>query len=208
MDATQRSPRARYREQLREEIKEAAKAQLATAGGVGGLSLNGIARELGMRGPSLYHYFASRDALLDELLLDGYREVVDGLQQTMAGAGGSPPADVLRAVAAGYRDWAVRNPALFDLLYGRPLPGYEAPPETFPLARSSLMIIIGLIIAAREVAGVPTPEPPVETAVRFLARLHGLVTLELNGHLGHMVPDPAAVYLREADAVVAWVVTP
>jgi AcrR family transcriptional regulator len=49
---------------------------LATAGGAGGLSLNGIAREPGMRGPSLYHYFASREALLDELLLDTYREVI------------------------------------------------------------------------------------------------------------------------------------
>ncbi|WP_433796300.1 TetR/AcrR family transcriptional regulator [Actinoplanes sp. CA-252034] len=200
------SPRARYREQLREEIKQAAKGQLDNAGGAAGLSLNGIARELGMRGPSLYHYFASRDALLDELLLDTYREVLDGMRETVAAAraDGLPALQILRRVALDYRGWAIRQPALFDLLYGRPLPGYQAPPETGPLARENLMIMIGLIHEARGSGG----DELREIAVRFLARLHGLMTLEVNGHLALMVPDPEGVYTREVDAVLAWTVSP
>jgi AcrR family transcriptional regulator len=204
------SPRARYREQLRAEIKETAKGQLATAGGAAGLSLNGIARELGMRGPSLYHYFASRDALLDELLLDTWREVLDGLWRTIGDgrAEGLPPAGLLRRVALDYRAWALRQPALFDLLYGRPLPGYRAPGETLPLARESLTVIAGLVHEARRAALGSAGDEVLEIAVRFLSRLHGLMTLEINDHLGHMVPDPEAVYSREADATVTWAQSP
>jgi AcrR family transcriptional regulator len=204
------SPRSRYRERVREEIKEAAKGQLVTAGGAAGLSLNGIARELGMRGPSLYHYFASRDALVDELLLDTYRDVVDGLRQTIAGgrADGLPPTELLRRAALDYRQWAVRHPALFDLLYGRPLPGYTAPAETGPLARESLTAIVGLIHEARTAALGSAGDEVFEIGVRYLSRLHGLMTLEVNGHLERMVDDPAAVYNREVNAIVTWVVSP
>jgi AcrR family transcriptional regulator len=196
------SPRARYREQLREEIKEAARGQLATAGGAAGLSLNGIARALGMRGPSLYHYFASRDALLDELLLDAYGETVEALRATVAE--GAAPAETLRRTAQDYRAWAVQHPAMFDLMYGRPLPGYQAPAETGTLAKESLGMLIGLVMQVRGTQE-DKAEEAVEVAVRFLARLHGLITLEVNGHLEHMVPDPAAVYDREVDAIIAWI---
>ncbi|MEV0780681.1 helix-turn-helix domain-containing protein, partial [Streptomyces sp. NPDC050428] len=81
------TPRQRYRDHVRAEIKQAALRQIA-AGGPASLSLNAIARELGVTGPALYKYFGSRDALLTELIVEGYGEV--------AGAGGGaaapPPA--------------------------------------------------------------------------------------------------------------------
>jgi AcrR family transcriptional regulator len=53
--------RQRFRDQVRDEVKDVALTQLAE-GGVEAVSINAIARALGVSGPSLYRYFASRDA--------------------------------------------------------------------------------------------------------------------------------------------------
>ncbi len=229
-DAARPSPRSRYREQLRDEIKQVARRHLVDGGGAGNLSLNAVARELGMRGPSLYRYYASRDALITELLLDGYRDIGETLRRavaapdvgdaTAADVDGATAAERLRAGALAYRRWALAHPELFDLLYGRPGPGYRAPAETGPPARDNLVLLADLIHEARHgaprppedatwrTAAVPADDRTFEIAVRFTARLHGLLVLELHGHLAHMVPDPGAVYGREVDAAVAWAVTP
>jgi AcrR family transcriptional regulator len=51
------SPRQRYRAQVQEEIKQHAWEQIASAG-ASALSLNAIAKQMGMSGPALYRYFA------------------------------------------------------------------------------------------------------------------------------------------------------
>ena len=52
--------RDRFRTQIRDEVKAAALRQLA-AGGPQALSINAIAKELGVSGPALYRYFAGRE---------------------------------------------------------------------------------------------------------------------------------------------------
>ena len=52
--------RERYRAQVQAEVKQAALAQLAQAG-PGGISISAIGKQLGVSGPALYRYFASRD---------------------------------------------------------------------------------------------------------------------------------------------------
>ncbi len=85
------SRRARLREQTLAEIKEHALAQVAEAGAEA-LSLNAIGRAMGMSGPALYRYFASRDALLAALVADAYDDLADALEQAAAGARRRAPA--------------------------------------------------------------------------------------------------------------------
>jgi AcrR family transcriptional regulator len=61
--------RTRLRDWTRAEIKAAALRQLEEHG-VEGISLNAVAKELGMTGPALYRYVSSRDELLAELVVD------------------------------------------------------------------------------------------------------------------------------------------
>ncbi|MEK8174757.1 TetR/AcrR family transcriptional regulator [Streptomyces sp. M19] len=68
--------RERYRRQTREEAKTVALAQLAEAG-TAGISVNAIAKAMGMTGPALYRYFSGRDELLTELITDAYRELAE-----------------------------------------------------------------------------------------------------------------------------------
>ncbi|MFC5822300.1 TetR/AcrR family transcriptional regulator [Nonomuraea insulae] len=108
------TPRQRYREQVRREIKQVALAQIGD-GGASTLSLNAVARHLGMTGPAIYKYFDSRDSLLAELILDGFGEVAAAVR---TGVSEGEPRARLHALARAFHSWVVAHPHLFQLLAG------------------------------------------------------------------------------------------
>jgi AcrR family transcriptional regulator len=67
-----RDRRDRRRERSREEILEAAR-QVLLRNGVAAMTLDAVAREVGVSKPALYYYFSSKDALLFELIFDALR---------------------------------------------------------------------------------------------------------------------------------------
>ncbi|MFD7425933.1 TetR/AcrR family transcriptional regulator [Streptomyces sp. NPDC059818] len=139
MAEAQLGPRARYREQTRAEIKESALRQLAD-GGVAALALTRIAKDMGLSGPALYRYFASRDDLLNALIRDAYDDAATAIGGAAARSAAVPasPRERLRSLAAAYRDWAVAEPHRYLLIQGSPVPGYVAPADTLDRARAVL----------------------------------------------------------------------
>lgn len=220
MSEAVRSPRERYREQVRVEIKAHAWTQVATAGAAT-LSLNGIAREMGISGPALYRYFRNRDELITELVLDAYRDLSATCQD--AAARGGAPREKLTAVAAALRRWALAAPHRYLLIYGTPVPGYHAPPEATALAATLMTILLGVFTESgpedgpvspaaaeldRHLAGHPpwADGPPASAdaprrALAFWTRLHGVLSLEVAGHFAGMGFDPALLYAAETAAV-------
>ncbi|TDD81684.1 TetR/AcrR family transcriptional regulator, partial [Actinomadura rubrisoli] len=140
-EAGTRTPRERYRTQVRAEIKERAWEQIAAAG-ASALSLNAIAKQMGMSGPALYRYYANRDELITELITDAYRSLADTLH-TAAGEGAD-----LAALAHAMRTWALHDPQRYLLLYGTPVPGYHAPDETTAISREIMAILLDACMAA------------------------------------------------------------
>ncbi|MEN8654441.1 TetR/AcrR family transcriptional regulator [Streptomyces sp. 21So2-11] len=131
-------PRARYREQTRTEIKDAALRQLAD-GGVGALALTRIAKEMGLSGPALYRYFASRDDLLNALIRDAYDDAATAVgAAAVAGTPPKAPRQRLHVLARAYRAWALAQPHRYLLIQGTPVPGYVAPGDTLDRARAVL----------------------------------------------------------------------
>src|SRR5260370_25411581 len=117
--------RERYRAQVRHEVKQAALDQLAQSGPAG-VSVSAIGKQLGVSGPALYRYFASRDDLLTELVIDAYHDLADALR---AAAGHEPdqePRARFEALVRAYRSWALAQPHRYRLLVRPPLPGYDA----------------------------------------------------------------------------------
>lgn len=144
--------RARVRAEMIGEIKSAARRHLATDGA--NLSLRAIARELGMVSSALYRYFASRDDLLTALILDAYNDL--GAVAEQADTTVPDRADGRSrwlTVARAIRGWALAHPAEYALLYGTPVPGYAAPPETTVAAQRPPRLL-GAIFAE---AGQPYP---------------------------------------------------
>lgn len=141
---TAASIRARVRAEMIDEIKDAARRQLATEGA--NLSLRAIARELGMVSSALYRYFASRDDLLTALIIDAYNAI--GEVGERADATIADRLDLTYrwlTVAHAWRDWALANPAEYALIHGSPVPGYAAPQDTVGPASRRFLVIAAII---------------------------------------------------------------
>jgi AcrR family transcriptional regulator len=165
--------RDRFRAQVRDDVKRAALGQLA-ASGPEGLSINAIAKELGVSGPALYRYFAGRDELLTELIVDAYDDLADALTGS----------EDLAALARSYRAWALAQPHRYRLLFGPPLPGYDAHAERLVQAARRSMDVLAPLVG------------DLDEAVLDWSRLHGFVSLEIGGNFASMELDADALFER------------
>ncbi|MET8843360.1 TetR/AcrR family transcriptional regulator [Streptomyces rubiginosohelvolus] len=206
------TPRERYRAQVRAEIKQHAWEQIATAG-ASALSLNAIAKRMGVSGPALYRYFAGRDELITELIRDAYRSLADAVHA--AAVTGADPA----ALAHVLRDWALADPHRYFLIYGTPVPGYHAPDEITGISQEIMADLLTAWTAFEPDApaspfaahladhrdwagGHPAPPGVLRRALAFWTRLHGVLSLELAGHFTGMGFDPALLFRAELDDLV------
>jgi AcrR family transcriptional regulator len=148
--------RARVRAEMTEEIKTVARRHLASDGA--NLSLRAVARDLGMASSAVYRYFASRDELLTALIIDAYDAVGAAAERATEGVAGYT--DRLVAVGLAVREWALAEPYQWALIYGSPVPGYQAPQDTVGPATRVIMMIVSVVRDAFE-AGAVTVGPPI-----------------------------------------------
>ena len=97
--------------------------------GVGGVSMSEIARRMGMRPPSLYKHFPSLHAVYDELFRRGSVGLNDAVAVCLASA--VPGRERLIAVMEVIIEWCVANPTLAQLMFWRPVPGFEPSADAF-----------------------------------------------------------------------------
>lgn len=210
--------RDRIRAETIDEIKACARRQLAIEGT--NVSLRAVARELGMVSSAIYRYFSSRDDLLTALIVDGYSTLADLVVAAEGRVSRDRPADRFETVARTVRDWARANRAEYALLYGSPIPGYVAPPETvIPVVRLSAVLVDILADIAATSGGTPSNSPllgdelrddivvmlgdlgrasvPPDLLVRGFtawAALFGVVSFELFGHSVGVTQDYDALF--------------
>ncbi|MEV0978827.1 TetR/AcrR family transcriptional regulator [Streptomyces sp. NPDC049915] len=205
-----RGARARARIEITAAIKDEARRQLAEEGAAK-LSLRAVARALGMVSSALYRYFPSRDDLLTALIIDAYDSLGEAAESAAAAVADAPPARRWTEVCEAVRHWALAHPHEYALIYGSPVPGYNAPMTTVPPAARVGRLFFAIVGDAHR-AGVLT-EPPVPAALRdeaarmaadlapdlppetvtalvaAWAQLFGLVNFELFGQFNRVVED-------------------
>ena len=174
--STPPDPRSGRRDTRREasvrRILDAAWA-LSAERGLAGWTLRDLGSAVGMRAPSLYVYFASKNALYDALFADGYRRLLDEL----AALERSPePRDTVRRAAHGFVAFCVADPARCQLLFLRTIPGFEPSPESYALAEQALTGFAGVLSDA----GV---RDPVDVDL-WTAVLTGLATQQISNDPG------------------------
>jgi AcrR family transcriptional regulator len=106
------------------------------------VSLHALAREVGMRQPSLYEYFDSKHALYDAMFADGNRQLLERLDATKFPR--DPRAAAKRYIGV-FVDFAMEDAARAELLFQRHLPGFEPSPESYALAEEALGGIVKLL---------------------------------------------------------------
>jgi len=101
-----------------DEIIEATLVLLESKG-PGGFSMSDVAREVGIRAPSLYGRFTSRAELLDRVELALWRKLTEALgTAAIASDAARGPVETLKAQAHAYRRFAKANPNGYTLMYG------------------------------------------------------------------------------------------
>ena len=210
---------------LQEAIKATAWKQI-TENGAAALSLRAIARELRITAPAIYNYFPCRDDLVTALIIDAYTSFGDS---QLAARDALPEADGtgrMRAIGLAYRQWAITHPQRYQLIFGTPIPGYEAPlMEVLPSAARSLSALVSVIESLRTAGQLQVEDFPqimpgheaefavwknyggeadilsLSVAMIIWSRVHGLVSLEIAGNMPPFGPDGDALYRYELDAI-------
>ncbi|MFC6490246.1 TetR/AcrR family transcriptional regulator [Nitratireductor sp. GCM10026969] len=209
--AYQKSRRERLREATLSEICASARA-LLVAEGSAAVTMNAVARAMGMTGPALYRYYASQAELMEGLKADLFRELIE----TMRAAGDQPdfdtPAERLLSICRALRGWAVAHPAEFRILFASPVPAPSMPhcdPSSSHSGYAFGQVFLEQVVVIWEAQRFPIPslddmDPaiaeqlqvyseriggrlPPEAAYVFLTcwmRLYGLLCMEVLNQIG------------------------
>lgn len=153
--------------------------------GTSALTLSRVARELGVKPPSLYNHVDRLETLRRDVALRATEDFGGRLGSAAMGRSGR---DALRAIAAEFRSYAEAHPGLYEL-------SARARPEDEEFAMASLRAAEPVIAVMR---GYDLDEEESIHATRTLrAALHGFVSLERIGGFGLAV---------SADESFAWLV--
>jgi AcrR family transcriptional regulator len=122
-----RDRRAERREATRHEIVDAA-WEVARRDGLSAVTLREVAYRVGMRSPSLYSHFDSKNAIYDAMFARAWTEfcaVLDTVPPT------APYRRALLVVAEVFFDFAVADLARYQLMNQRTIPGFQPSAEAY-----------------------------------------------------------------------------
>jgi AcrR family transcriptional regulator len=127
LEMPNRDRQTERREATRAEILDAAWA-VAREKGLAALTLRDVAVAVGMQAPSLYSYFASKNAIYDAMFGQAWSEYL-----AIANAVKLPksPRAALKVAARSFFDFAVAEPARHQLMNERTIPGFVPSAESY-----------------------------------------------------------------------------
>jgi AcrR family transcriptional regulator len=103
--------------------------------GLAGLSLRDLARRAGITTPTVYAYFESKNAIYDAMFGQAATEFADRMAEPIDGDG---PHEILGTYARRFVEFCTSDPARYQLLFQRTLPGFEPSPESYAPAICAL----------------------------------------------------------------------
>lgn len=159
---------------------------LLTRAGPQGLSVRHIADALGVSRQIVYSRFAGKPDLVRALHNEGFRRLTAHFAAVPGPVGST--AHVL-AMARAYRASAMASPALYGLMFGRPVAEFEPDDEARAVAAASFQPVVDAARAWLQVhTGSATDSAALDLARRVWAATHGVVSLESAGLVGGQAP--------------------
>jgi AcrR family transcriptional regulator len=142
--------------------------QLVETGGADGLTVSAVAQIAGVKGPSLYKYFADRAALLKAVEIAVLKELEAVLR---TGTKGRTPRRRLRSMATTYRRFAIEHPKRYGVIYSE---------HAFddPEIAAACYFAAKPLFEELEAAGV-AKDRILPLSRTFTAWLHGFVSMEI-----------------------------
>ncbi|WP_433515761.1 TetR/AcrR family transcriptional regulator [Nonomuraea sp. CA-143628] len=142
------------------------------------LTLRRVAEEARTSTMGIYTCFGGRAGLLAAIYQYGFDVLQEVLLRSLDGQ--AEPFERIMAVAYGYREFALADPALFALMFERPLPDFDPSPELRQDALGRTFSLLTEIMAGSE--------EPTRMAYLVWTTIHGLVSIELTCSLRSPLP--------------------
>lgn len=191
------------REQTIEQLIDVA-VEVMGEQGVAGLSIGEVARRMGIRPPSLYVYFPSKNAVYDAVFIRGWLRVMDAMEALPAPDDVSDLPGFVQSFGEAFVAWMVSNPVYTQLMAWRPVPGYEPSAEAYAPA----IVALGRgreTFAALQARGLFDPDvDPDELLRAWTVLTSGVITQQLanapgepyeNGTFTTMLPQLISMFL-------------
>ena len=211
---------------LRERIIATAWEQIA-AQGAAALSLRAIARELKITAPAIYNYFQRRDDLVTALIIEAFTALGDSQRSALSLIPDAGLVEQFSSLGLAYRQWALSYPQRYHLIFGTPIPGYQAPSDrTVPAAAWALQPLIEtlqalfmvnqlrfdalapmtpklkIMLEAWQSFGVQADIEVLYLALVVWSRVHGLVIMEIGQQFPSFITDAGEIFRREIENMI------
>ena len=220
MAAGTSSRRERLRQATLDEIHAAARKLLVEQGSTA-VTINAVARQVGMSGPALYHYYAGHDELVGAVTADFFRELAAAMEHARDAHTDAPVGERILATCRAMRAWAIAHPAEFGWIFASPIapPNREPDSARHQAGQRFEQVLLDLTVELWTTRPFPVPDPaglptslreqltaysatidgrlPPEAAHVFLScwtRLYGLLCMEVLHQLDFAYSDLAPVF--------------
>ncbi|TDC07927.1 TetR family transcriptional regulator [Nonomuraea longispora] len=185
------SRRQRLRQATLEEIHAAARKLLVEQGSAA-VTINAVARQVGMSGPALYHYYADHDELVGAVTADFFRELAAAMEQARDARAGAPVGERILAVCRAMRAWAIAHPAEFGWIFASPIAAPNRQPDA---ARHQAALRFEQVLLDLTAELWQTHPFPVPDLAELPASLREQLTTYFAAIDGQLPPQAAHVFL-------------
>ncbi len=142
LDSIGEDRRALRHEETRRTILRVA-ADLADRDGIAGLTLREVARTVGMRAPSLYTYFESKNAVLDALFAEGYQALFEEQRRWRLVSEHQEPLEALTTGISNWITFCQQSVGRYQLMFTNAVPGWHPSEEAYAASR---LVFDGLLV--------------------------------------------------------------
>ena len=157
--------------------------------GAAELTVRRVAAQAGSSTMGIYSCFGGRAGMLEAIYRRGFELLEDAITVPQAGTADQATADPRQpiiAIATAYRRFALANPALYALMFERPLPGFDPSPQLRSWALNLTFTPLVAQVARAQAGGLLAGDDPIRPSYLLWTTVHGITSIELT----HAVRSP------------------
>lgn len=183
----------------------ASACELYLRGGLEGFSMRKLAKSVGVTAPALYRHYENKEELLFGVVVEAYERLAQYLYRGLQGGTATERFDL---AAAGYLDFALEQPRLYEVLFSAEVMGMEDPPAEVEAQACAIGQFWNDRVRECMDAGVLRQGDPEAVGVTMWAHAHGLISLYLTGALQVSEATFRELYCISGNRVMRGVGTP
>jgi AcrR family transcriptional regulator len=193
--------RERQRQEIRQSILSAAR-EIAAEEGWQAVTTRKVAERIEYSQPTIYEYFANKEAILLALLRYGYEQLVAAIKVAVVST--DDPGTRLLAMSDAYWDFAFRSPELYQVMHGLAGTAFGTPAEPPDEVRESFNLAREAVEQWALSRGIESSRINNLVEARRCA-IHGIITMTMTGRISGG-QERARHILQETmkDLLFAW----